>query len=83
MRSGSFSGMTVEDIEGGAALIGVSLGTLSGADPGTSGPNVHVVLKASSKERALEVLQATCEELRANPEAGPVLLHFSSADLMR
>jgi hypothetical protein len=84
-KSGSaqFGGMTIADIEGGAALIGVSLGTLAGAGPGTSGPNVHVVLKASSRERALEVLKSTYDEVAANTESGPVLLHFSSADLMR
>jgi hypothetical protein len=79
--------MSINDINGGAALIGISMGTMNGAAEGESGPNVHVVLKASSRQRAIQVMRETLQELEASSataRAGdPVFLHFSTYDLMR
>ena len=81
--------MTIDGIQGGAALIGISQGRLEGDKDGTnSGPNVHIVIKASSRLRLREFLieamddnEAVMKRDRA-AEREEVYLHISTHHLM-
>lgn len=81
--------MTVEGISGGAALIGISQGPLASDPKGeVSGPNVHVVIKASSRLRLQEFLKEAlahnAEAMKSSPETKTqsVFLHLSTHYLM-
>jgi hypothetical protein len=81
--------MTVDGISGGAALIGISQGPLA-TDPSgeLSGPNVHVVIKASSRLRLQEFLQEALDHNASVMANDPktkregVFLHLSTYNLM-
>jgi hypothetical protein len=81
--------MTVDGISGGAALIGISQGTLASDPEGkVSGPNVHVVIKASSRLRLKEFLKEALAHndkvMKSSPETKDqsVFLHLSTHYLM-
>lgn len=83
------STMTIDGIQGGAALIGISQGPLEGDKEGTnSGPNVHIVIKASSRLRLREFLMEAMDDNEAvmksdrAAENEEVYLHISTHHLM-
>lgn len=82
----SFTSMSIDGVDGGAALIGISM---SETDDRDNGRNVHVVLKSSSRNRLTEVLERALADLKGlrtgdvRDNEDPVYLHLSLDYLMK